>query len=61
MNQDKIGENNGRTILTDGDVKEILEQHRKGASAASLCRRFSCTSIYAILGGKIWKHIPRPV
>ncbi len=55
----KIGEQNGRAKLTEGDVRTIREAHKDGAVPKVLASRFGvCVStIWNIVSRKQWRHV----
>lgn len=52
------GQNNGRSLLTEEDVREI-KRAKHEESAVELAKRFSVSkwTIYDILNGRNWSHI----
>lgn len=53
------GEENNLSKLKEGQVKEILEKHKNGQSASSLCKEYnvSSTVIYSIVNRITWKYL----
>lgn len=54
-----VGEQSGRSVLTEAAVRQIRAQHAAGATAVSLAARYGVarTTIGAVVRGKIWNHI----
>jgi|GEM_PF-5030253 len=60
--RDNRGENHPRSILTEGDVWEIIKLHQsEGFSIQSICQKFgvSKSTIHDVLTRKTWKHLKR--
>lgn len=53
------GERNGRAKLTEGIVRRILNDHRRGATNTEIQNRFGISSAQAsrIVNRKTWKHL----
>ena len=56
---DNTGEKNGRTIVTESQVKEIRELYSQGNTLKGLGKMFgvSFSTIHAIVKKRNWKHI----
>jgi lambda repressor-like predicted transcriptional regulator len=59
--RDNRGENHPRSILTEGDVWEIIKLQSEGLSIESISQKFgvSKSTVRSILAGKSWKHLKR--
>jgi hypothetical protein len=56
------GERNGHHVLTESDVRTILQRAAAGATGVSLAAEYGVTvgAITNILRGRNWKHVPGP-
>lgn len=55
-----LGENHGRTSLTDQDVTNIIHRYRNGEiTQRALAHQYGVNknTIWNIINGKFWKHI----
>ena len=57
--KDNTGEKNGKSILSESQVKTIRYIRTKGAAVSDIAREFGLakSSIYGILNRRNWKHI----
>jgi Mor family transcriptional regulator len=57
-----IGVSHGMAMLTEDEVYEIRALHRSGMSGCAIARKYevSSTTIYGIIKGRLWSHLPDP-
>lgn len=55
----RVGDRNGRSKLTEADVREIVRRRRAGESAYNLAPEFGVDflAIQRIMRGEIWSHL----
>lgn len=62
-NRHAVGERNGQSLLTEGDVVTIRIRHAGGATGRSLAREYAVSegAIQAIVTGRNWKEAGGPI
>jgi len=51
-----------RVVLTPGAIPEIRQKYRSGMTAKAIASQYDVAriTIYAVLAGKTWRHVPDP-
>ena len=51
-----------RVVLTPGAIPEIRQKYRSGMTAKAIASQYDVAqiTIYAVLTGKTWRHVPDP-